>query len=617
MNVYEQFCYHSSLPNGTSHASVIVWRNGDFGLCFEHLIFLSSLNAIFGLFSALYAGLSHTLTKRTRKPLFLLVRATVSLLIAVNSIVELSGGFWLVRERPYAILLSEAVTAVSWVVHLLCVLVLCGSIRHSGRGPLALNAVWFLTLVGAVVHFRTVVRWNLDPHAYHYLTSQFGSAYFSLFLQITTYVHLGLQCLYGITLAFKAKPVKSVEDIRLPWKFSKRLCVQNEEDDGEKQPLISSRPQAADVRRRGKVIEGHDYGAIPLPALEEMGVYVSDKSRLDADEGRANVLSLLTFWWVEPLLRRGDMGLLERPEDLLCLPRALQTAHVREYFQQILQRHRRPQAMRPDDSIPGRHDEYRPASKQDVESETSITGYAGRTTHSTTVEVQIHFETDSEIQPSTVPAAGPASKRDPLLPSSSPQSVEHPPTDHHNSGHPKSSHHRDTSVEGSHGQGSQVSLFWVMSRAFGLHYYPLGVLKLLADILGFAGPLLLHALVAFMENRNVSCTLYVPAVSEHGCLKFMAICWSGHLHACTRRAIFMETHHNGCHLHVCKDRCLSTMHYCMYVYISRRGFLAFISSLLSGAHCPWLLLCPWPLPQHAVHCHSQHSLHLPGPNSDP
>ena len=51
--------------------------------------------------------------------------------------------------------------------------------------------------------------------------------------------------------------------------------------------------------------------------------------------------------------------------------------------------------------------------------------------------------------------------------------------------------------------GEAESIFWSLNKAFGLHFYLLGVLKLLADMIGFAGPLLLHALVSFMENRTV------------------------------------------------------------------------------------------------------------------
>lgn len=38
-------------------------------------------------------------------------------------------------------------------------------------------------------------------------------------------------------------------------------------------------------------------------------------------------------------------------------------------------------------------------------------------------------------------------------------------------------------------------LTWARCRAFGWQYYPLGILRLLADLAGFAGPVLLDELV--------------------------------------------------------------------------------------------------------------------------
>lgn len=43
-----------------------------------------------------------------------------------------------------------------------------------------------------------------------------------------------------------------------------------------------------------------------------------------------------------------------------------------------------------------------------------------------------------------------------------------------------------------------------LNEAYGLEYYSLGLLKLLADCFGFAGPILLNLLVSFMEGRNES-----------------------------------------------------------------------------------------------------------------
>uniref|UniRef100_A0A8C9VU54 ATP-binding cassette, sub-family C (CFTR/MRP), member 10 n=1 Tax=Scleropages formosus TaxID=113540 RepID=A0A8C9VU54_SCLFO len=51
-------------------------------------------------------------------------------------------------------------------------------------------------------------------------------------------------------------------------------------------------------------------------------------------------------------------------------------------------------------------------------------------------------------------------------------------------------------------QRSEIRLLPVLHKAFGLKYYLLGVVKLLGNMLGFAGPLLLSSLVAFMEDSQ-------------------------------------------------------------------------------------------------------------------
>ncbi|EDV28182.1 uncharacterized protein TRIADDRAFT_21627 [Trichoplax adhaerens] len=48
----------------------------------------------------------------------------------------------------------------------------------------------------------------------------------------------------------------------------------------------------------------------------------------------------------------------------------------------------------------------------------------------------------------------------------------------------------------------RISLLTALNRTFGKTYYPLAILKLSSDLLGFTGPLLLHQLVTFVENKN-------------------------------------------------------------------------------------------------------------------
>ncbi|XP_052235250.1 ATP-binding cassette sub-family C member 10-like isoform X9 [Dreissena polymorpha] len=59
--------------------------------------------------------------------------------------------------------------------------------------------------------------------------------------------------------------------------------------------------------------------------------------------------------------------------------------------------------------------------------------------------------------------------------------------------------HGESKIE--HGE-SKITLFKALNKAFGWEYYPLGILKFLADILGVLGPILLNRLVTYMESNT-------------------------------------------------------------------------------------------------------------------
>lgn len=413
-----------------------------------------SLSAFFGLTSALYAGLKHTRIRRRKKPLVLIIRGILAFCIVVNSFVEFIAAFWLAKGRPYSILLTQIVMFFSWSVHLWCIKVLSSSVTHVGRGPLTLNAVWFFTLVGCVIHLRSVIRWKVHPEEY---SLSDGSAYFDLLLRITTYVYFGLQCLYGITLIFKVKPV-SGDDIELPRSLTKRLqsgSTQEEEEALVKPQLVTSKWQTAG--------ESTDYGSISLNGLHMRTQGGICLSKLEASEDRANIFSLLSFWWLQPLMRKGALGLLQKPEDLLQLPKTLRTEVVRERFQKVLQRYREPYH-----SSPHLKDDGNSCSA-------AAANLSEHTGNALDEEVALSDNTALLESLTNSTRKSKCTKSQEKEPNTSSQRPS-----------------------------SNVSLFWSLNLAFGWHYYPLGLLKLAADILGFAGPLLLHALVAFIENKTVS-----------------------------------------------------------------------------------------------------------------
>lgn len=165
---------------------------------------------------------------------------------------------------------------------------------------------------------------------------------------------------------------------------------------------------------------------------------------LGVAEDRSNFFSKLTFWWVRPMMKKGYNGNLQCIEDLFLLPQSLSTEKLRIIFSANF------------DCLISKRDTTNKLGVQRSISDpnfqrcapvrrlTSDGGY-------TSAEVSEKGATD-------IPAAK---------------------------------------------MNSQTSLLSALHHSFGVQYYCIGLLKLLGDALSFAGPLLLHALVSFMENRQV------------------------------------------------------------------------------------------------------------------
>ena len=384
------------------------------------------------------------------------------------------------RERPYAVLVSQIVNCASWASHAGSLWIFSTSLRYTGRGPLVLNSCWYLTLVASILHFHSTIRWTMNPNTYQYTES--SNMYFSLLSRVSVYVHMGLQVLYGISLIF---PTGAPTRKRLTGSGHSRLWVREtavsiqggvssgeeedeEEEVREKQPLINS-------RRNGSI-----YGTVNS-ARDDMNL---DFSQMNAYEDRANPLSLLLFWWVWPLLRRGAMGHLGTTEDLPPLPNSLQTSHIREKFKKVLLR----RGVR-------FHTESTTTNLRSSHQQEKIGWSSG--SGSGAAEFL-----DSEVAMRSIARITP-------LPSATPPiTATDSGTDAGTGPSADGANHQATgSKDAGKGPRSSISLLYLFSainRAFGWHYYPLGLLKFTTDLLGFAGPLLLYQLVSFIENKQVS-----------------------------------------------------------------------------------------------------------------
>lgn len=454
---YFRFCYYPLVgeePNSScsrtpclhSNSSFTVWYKGDFGLCFEYLVFSAFLGAVFGISSAFYAGIKHSNLKRKRKPIVLVARALLSLCILTAFLVDFIGSFWLSSGRPYSVLFSMVVLIVAWSLHLCYIWVLSCSVSHHGWGPINMNAIWILLFVGNILQLRTTVRQRLNPDVYQRSSLPIKQAYFGDFSEIMVYIVFGLQCLYGLTIFGKVSQV-TAGDVKMYRADRNKGKTQWSDDPNSsvRHHLISSEWREDHVTTT--------YGSIPAP--QNSGLAQSNVDNLNASEDGSNPLSLLSFWWVGPLMKRGALGRLQKPEDLLQLPKSLKTSHLRRRFQATRGNMNCAQESIGTELTPHRV-EVSASDSSDKDSDEST---------------KLYDSLNSNIQEDTVNAADQIRVQE--------------------------KKNRDSQLK-------HESLFMSLNRGFGLHYYPLGVLKLIADMLGFAGPLLLHALVSFMEHGTVS-----------------------------------------------------------------------------------------------------------------
>ena len=492
MEGWRYFCYApvmSSRSADIGSSPFQWWTSGDFEMCFQYLIFMTASAALFGILSTYYAGRYSTRYLRVKRPLIVVVRLLLSVCIATNSVVEFGAAFWMNKQRPYAVLTAEAVYAVCWVCHAVAMWVFSTSVVYKGRGPLLLNSGWYLTLVATILHFRAIIRWTQHHKFYQYITP--SDMYFSFLFRVTAYTHMGLQIVYGLSLlvGLAEARVDGTMKKHSRWKRTSRVVSiqhgdesEDEDDDKarEKRPLIHSRFHSEESSSYG-TLTGYYRGNPNL-----------DLFLMNAYEDHTNILSLLIFWWVWPLLKRGAMGYLENDTDLPLMPKSLQTSRIREKFRKVLLR-----KQCTSDIICSSTDQSESGGGR-LSEEKGAPSAAGASLSRVEYEyyldseVLLHSFTRSTPVPYTC-TPDPPSNDQAMGSGQSPDSARSPPMAANGKNAKKSSK-----------QTSLLFLFSALNRAFGLHYYPLGLLKLTTDLLGFAGPLLLYQLVSFIENKKVS-----------------------------------------------------------------------------------------------------------------
>ena len=458
----EDFCYSTSLRLNSElseRSNFTSWHHQYFGICFLHLTFLIPLHATFAVLNTYFTG-----AFAVRGGKWGIKRKQVPSIVMVRLLVA------------FLLLLAPVVELASFIwqqnggySYAQLMYLIVATLAWLSHVIYLLNISRSVRFVGRgpillnlswYLTFVSIVLlfWSQIRYVQSPLTVfSFEALYFSLLPRAFAIVAFSLHIVYCLTLLVPVSEAVSKDDLDIPASQLWSGSTQNRSD-----------PKMDESERQYLLSSNSLSSPIGQPADEPYGSIsirkLTKKKQVIVSEEGANLLSKLTFWWFQPLMSKGARGEITSVKDLPVLPSFLQTSLVRESFQRIWQR---------------------TALRQSPPAETGCEG--------------VHIQGEFPPRPTSVPQS-PSTR--------SPQ------------------HETKRGEVGDNYKSKKITwkgmtLFWSLNRAFGCQYYSLGLLKLLVNVLSFAGPVLLQYLVTFMEERTVC--LLVESVW------FAACVWSSQL----------------------------------------------------------------------------------------
>ncbi|XP_023680821.2 ATP-binding cassette sub-family C member 10 [Paramormyrops kingsleyae] len=357
----------------TNHSDPFpIWKNGTISPCFNQLILNCISHSVLAFSSACY--LSTPRCRRLCSPTFCGwgCRTFVSFLMAALFLCDVVIVSLLSPVTMYLDILADGSAIIAWFVHFGALVVLQKSVYAVTRGPLTLLVLAIMPLFTLSI---SMIAYCMDP-MYVDLSHP---------LRFTRLVLLAVQLflLFLYVFAFAIPPKREHTD---------QLSV----NDSDQAPLIPGEVQ-----------------------LDQCGQIIG--------EDGCSWVSRIFYFWLNPLMKRGQLKELERPSDVYQLPCYLQTRVICQNFNRYWKQSQ--QQMSVDEGQMKR--ERKPVTRNlpDIHDD--------------------HCEDRTDLC-----------------------------------------------------DDSEVTLLQVLHKAFGTKYYLLGLLKLVGNILSFAGPLLLSSLVGFMETSQ-------------------------------------------------------------------------------------------------------------------
>ncbi|KAM9315294.1 ATP-binding cassette sub-family C member 10 isoform 2-T2 [Pholidichthys leucotaenia] len=281
-------------------------QNGSISPCFNQLILGALPHAGMAVFSACYLSMASCNLHQTSPPCGWTLRLVSALLAALLFTADVILVIVVCQADMYLDILADSCAVLAWLVHLSAIMVLQNTALRRTRGPPLLLLLVLLLLPNLVT---TLIIYCNKNEEYLNIREPLKLARFALASARTLPL-----LLYLLAFAF---------------------------------PCISDARYILYVNTMD--------GSSLLPESTE-----ADTGEMVAEDG-SSYWSRLFYLWLNPLLKRGQRGELDRPADVYHLPRKLRTTVLCRYF------HNCWEACRRGESVTEQQDQWpRPVSSSDL-----------------------------------------------------------------------------------------------------------------------------------------------------------------------------------------------------------------------------------------------------------
>ena len=275
-----------------------VWNNqtNDFGQCFFAIAVVSPAHALLAVASSYYIGLkSAPYYLRTRQQKWVLYfRGLATLLLSLAPLICFILSAILdtdvLTEEGISFYVSNSVECFCWLLHFIYVMILLERVTPSIRGKRGALCLFVIVAIVDCLRCKTIITRDVSDPRLYTLT------------RIHAILRLACLTLYFLTLIPAGDDSESQYEELLT---NERL--------NERSPLLRSITSA--------------YGGF----REE-----NDPHYLGVAREGSNWLSQFFFYWVNPLIKKGQKDHLKEPDDVFDVPYDLTVPANSELFQQML-----------------------------------------------------------------------------------------------------------------------------------------------------------------------------------------------------------------------------------------------------------------------------------------